>query len=396
MLLRLKNYLSSISWRRMVVLALTIILFIISGSSFSYAAYLYFQPTSLSPLSPTGGGTALSPVGFFGRAAAERPETPDSARVIPHPLNGILFTESEAKDWQSRRPMALMINNHLDARPQWGLSFADIIYEAVAEGGISRFLAIYHSRLPDKVGPVRSARRYYVDWAKEYDAWYVHWGGASTPNEADVYGYMRNIFVSSIDAPRVGPNQPFDRDKERLALVAIEHTAFARLPAVLDLAYEMYPDQVRELRPIGPWKFKDDLPQRKRPNAASVSFNFWDLPDFTVKWKYDPNTDTYVRLQGGREQIDALTNEPLRAKNVVVVFMEEKALLDEKAHLLYKTLGSGEAKIFLDGEVIEATWERSALSLRTLFFDSSQSEINFNRGQVWIEVLPTGTTLTYN
>ena len=178
--------------------------------------------------------------------------------------------------------------------------------------------------------------------------------------------------------------------------MAIEHTAFARLPAVYELAYEMYPDQARELRPVGQWKFKEDLEQNKRSSAASVSFNFWDLPNFVIRWEYDPKTNTYVRFQGGDEQVDALTSEPLRAKNVIVIFMEEKALLDEKAHLLYETLGSGDAKIFLDGRAIEATWERSGLSLRTLFFDSSQSEINFNRGQVWIEVLPTGTTLTYN
>lgn len=396
MLLSLRNYLSTLSGRKRIVLVLTLILFIISGSSFSYAAYVYFQSTSLSPLSPDEGGAALSPVDFFGRAAAERLETPDSAKVVPHPLNGVLFTESEAKDWQSRRALAVTINNHVDARPQWGLSFADIIYEAVAEGGISRFLAIYHSYLPDKVGPVRSARRYYVDWAKEYDAWYAHWGGASTANEANVYDYMRKIYVSSIDVPGIGPNEPFDRDPERLKKVGIEHTAFARLPLVYEAAYRMYPDQVRPFRPIKSWKFKDDVASGKRPSASSVEFNFWDLPDFVVKWEYDPKTDTYIRFQGGEEQVDALTNEPLRAKNVIVIFMEEKALLDEKAHLLYKTLGSGDAKIFLDGKVVEATWERSALSFRTLFFDSSQSEITFNRGQVWIEVLPTGTTLTYN
>lgn len=396
MLQNLKDYTSSLTAAKKIVFFITVILFIVAGASFSSAAYLYFQPSDKVP-DKVPSGEAVSPLGFFGKAISEKVEVSPSANLtVPSPLNGILYTEEEAKLWQSRRPMAVMVNNHVAARPQWGLSQADIIYEAVAEGGISRFLAIYHSKIPDKVGPVRSARKYYVDFAKEYDAWYAHWGGASTANEANVYDYMRTIFVSSIDVPSVGLSEPFDRDPERLRMVAIEHTAFARLPLVYEAAYRMYPDQVRQFRPLELWKFKDDVPDDKRPNASSVEFNFWDLPDFVVKWEYDPKTNTYVRFQGGKEQVDAVTNEPLKAKNVIVEFMQETALLDEKSHLLYKTLGRGNAKIFLDGKVIEATWNRANLANRTKYFDVSGSEIVFDRGQTWIEVLPNGNALTYN
>lgn len=395
MLQNLKNYISSLTVAKRVVFIMTVFLFMAAGASFSFASYLYFQPMgNISDKVPLG--EAVSPSGFFGKAAQEKVERVPDNRTIPSPLNGILYTEEEAKIWQSRRPMGVMVNNHVDARPQWGLSQADIIYEAVAEGGISRFLAIYHSQIPDKVGPVRSARKYYVDWAKEYDAWYVHWGGASTANEANVYDYMRKIFVSSIDVPSIGLSEPFDRDPERLGMVAIEHTSFARLPLVYETAYRMYPDQVQQLRAIETWKFKDDAAENKRPNISSVEFNFWDLPSFIVKWEYDPKTNTYVRFQGGKEQVDALTNESLKAKNVIVEFTLETALLDEKAHLLYKTLGKGSAKIFFDGKVIEATWNRADLGRRTKYFDINSSEIVFNRGQTWIEVLPTGNALTYN
>ena len=392
----LRNYTRSLSIAKRVVLILTVLFFITAGSSFSYAAYIFFLPAR-PETTPSASG-AVSPVDFFGKANKERVEALLDQRTVASPLNGLLFTEEEAKAWQARRPMAVMINNHRDARPQWGLSSADIIYEAVAEGGISRFLAIFHSSSPEKVGPVRSARKYYVDWVKEYDAWYAHWGGASTANEANVYDYMRTIFVSSIDAMWAGsgPQSAFDRDMERANEVAWEHTGYARVPILYETAYKQYPDQAQALREFESWKFKEDLVEDKRPSTASVEFNFWDLPEFVVKWEYDAKTNTYVRFQGGKEQQDALTNEPLRAKNVIVVFMQETALLDEKAHLLYKTLGNGNAKVFRDGQVVEATWSRVELSRRTKFFDKKGAEVIFSRGQTWIEVLPIGNAITFN
>ena len=90
------------------------------------------------------------------------------------PLNGAYFTKGEREVWEKRRPLAVMIENHADSRPQSGLSRADVVYEAVAEGGISRFLAVFYcgaaagSAKPYDVGPVRSARTYFLDWASEY------------------------------------------------------------------------------------------------------------------------------------------------------------------------------------------------------------------------------------
>lgn len=394
MLQNLKNYIGALNLAKKVILLMMIGFFSVAGASFSYIIYGLVKPSSTS--SAVTSSTKISPLDFFGKASSQKVETPQTERTVESPLNGLMYSTSEAKEWQARRPMAVMVNNHVDARSQWGLSYADIVYEAVAEGGISRFLAIYHSKLPDKVGPVRSARKYYVDWAKEYDAWYAHWGGASTANEANVYDYMRTIYVSSIDVPSIGPNEPFDRDPERLKQVAIEHTGYARLPLVYEAAYRMYSDQVREFRPISAWKFKEDAVEDKRPAMSSAEFNFWDLTDFIVKWEYDPKTNTYIRHQGGKVQVDALTNESLRAKNVVIQFMQETSLMDEKAHLLYKTIGRGTAKILLDGKVMDATWERKDLATRTRYFDTSGLEIVFNRGLTWIEVLPIGNTITYN
>jgi len=110
------------------------------------------------------------------------------------PLNGALYTKAEKNVWESRRPLAVMIENHQESRPQSGLSDADVIYEAVAEGGITRFMALFYcnaAAYEPIVGPVRSARTYFLDWASEYNfPLYAHVGGANTPGPANALGQI--------------------------------------------------------------------------------------------------------------------------------------------------------------------------------------------------------------
>lgn len=397
-MVNIKGYFLTLNQNKKAVFLLTIISFLASLSFFSLAAaqVLGKQDSQKKEIA--------APTDFFGRAIKSKPDSnspTDSAnRTIPSPLNGVLYTEAEAADWKSRRPMAVMVNNHILARPQAGLSQADVIYEVVAEGGISRFLAVFHSKIPEKVGPVRSARKYYVDFAKENDAWYAHWGGASTANEANVYDYMRTIYVSSVDAMWAGASafwRDFSRD------VPTEHTGYTSIPKLYETAYDRYPDQVKTWRDaVNSWVFKEDGLAAGRPQSQSVSFNFWDLPDFVVKWDYDNSTNSYKRSQGGKVFNDAESDQQIAAKNVIVLFMDERSLNDGKGHLLYKTLGQGTGKAFLDGKEIDIKWSRKSANERTRFLvsndptvkSSPETDLQLNRGQIWIEVLPTATTVT--
>lgn len=318
---------------------------------------------------------------------------PSKEGTVASPLNGLLYTEEGAKVWQERRPMAVVVNNHFEARPQTGLSEADLVYEAVAEGGITRFLAIFHSRSPEKVGPVRSARVYFADWAREYDAWLAHWGAAQVdPNnpavsnpQADAFARMRTVFVPSIDQMAVGASAFW---REPKAGLATEHTGYTSVPKLYQTGYRLYPDQEREFREIKPWLFKDDLPEEKRPEKQSLSFNFWDDPNYEVLWEYERGENNYSRSQGGKPHLDAGTGGPLTAKNVVIIFMPETRLFDKKAHLLYGTIGSGKATVFLDGKTIKGRWSRPTVEGRTRFYGPNEEEIAFNRGLTWLEILP--------
>lgn len=332
---------------------------------------------------------------------------------VESPINGVLYTKSQAEIFMGRRPLAIIINNHIQARPQFGLSEADLIYEAVAEGGITRFLAIFHAKDSDKVGPVRSARVYYEDWAAEFNSWFAHWGGAFMDDDdkanqndlnyqftchpdADSYAKINRIGLPSLDQMWLG-NTAYWRENERG--VATEHTGFTSTQKLYNEAPNRYPEEGwQNLETFQTWLFKNDLPGADRPESGSFSVYFWEgYDDYDVRWEYDFKTNEYVRYQGGQKQIDAANNRELRAKNVIVQFTDQSFFGDKKGHLKYETIGTGKAKVFLDGKVIDAEWNKPAIRERSRYFNTETGdEIRFNRGQIWIEIVPTGNEITYS
>lgn len=324
--------------------------------------------------------------------------------VAASKINGVLYPKDKAEQFINKKPMAVVINNHKQARPSYGLSEADIIYEAVAEGGITRFMTVFQSHEPEKVGSVRSARVYYLDFASEYHPWFAHWGGAYTspndpPNttnpEADAYAYMRKHSIPNLDQMWIGADAYWREPLNR----ATEHTGFTSIKKLYEIATKYWPGGWDVYKDFGSWKFKDDELEDQRPQSASISFDFWQnftRSDFTVKWEYDPVKNIYLRFQGGEAQMDGNNNQQLAARNVIVQFMKEKSANDRKNHLFYEALSRGKAKILRDGKMIEASWERLDLQDRTRFYDETGREIEFNRGQIWVEVVPEGNSVTYN
>jgi len=374
-----------------------------------YGVLSYFRWNSRGMAIPWIGGLEGS-----GEQLEEVPQISSTgAKTEPSPINGVLYTKEQAEVFMNRRPLAIMINNHVDARPQFGLSKADLIYEAVAEGGITRFLALFHSRDVNKVGPVRSARIYYEDWAAEFNAWYAHWGGAYMTVEdkthkddpsydftcnpaADAYAKINRINLPSLDQMWLG-GTAYWRDNSRG--VAREHTGFTSTMKLWKEAPNRYPGW-EGFVDFDHWKFKEDQPAQA-PNpatgtgsgqaslASQVSFTFWGTPGYDVRWEYDPASNSYKRYQGGKLQVDAgAGNTPIMAKDVILQFTPESSFNDRKHHLNYQTVGTGDAKIFLDGKVLDATWKKKDIRSRTKFYDRRGNEVKFNRGQIWIEVVP--------
>lgn len=380
-------------------------------------SYAFFNITSAR-----SSGIDSEKLGSVREKIATEPKTEEC------PLNGAYFTKTEQQIWSGRRPMGIMIENSLDSRPQSGMSNADIIYEAVAEGGVTRFLAMYHCGAAAEnvtVGPIRSSRVYFIDWVSEYGAEpvYVHFGGANNicSNPEDPACTDEGTKQPGVVDPRVmaleelinlgwrhsrgnaldgGANAgapAIVRDQYRLGdePAAWEHSAIGSTDLLYNLAIERGFDGRGWDRDFTAWKFADSQPVAN-PDATEIDFEFWsNKPDYDVSWKYDQDMNSYVRLNGGDPHIDWENKEQLTASNVVVMFVEEEGPVDDELHMYYETLGAGEAIIFQNGTAIEGTWEKPSRTERTKFYDESGKEISFVRGVIWIEAVPRGNEILY-
>jgi hypothetical protein len=341
----------------------------------------------------------------------------DAPKTEACPINGMKYTNAEKEIWSKRRPITAMIENHADSRPASGLSKADVVYEAVAEGGITRFLGVFYcgvSAEEVQIAPVRSARIYFIDYASEYGdkPIFMHVGGANNfSGSGDTAKDVRALETLESLGWRVPKGNDFDttydsgfpvfwRNYERLDhTVATEHTMMASLDAAFAEAEKRgfaAKDENGDAwdENFVSWKFNDDKAQT--PTAATISFAFWDnKPDYNVEWKYDSANNQYLRFNGGKEFVDLTTKKQLTSKNVVILFAKERGPVDRNLHMFYTTTGTGNAIVFQNGVAIKGTWSKKTRMDRTKFLDESGKEISFVRGTIWIEVVPSGNEVSY-
>ncbi len=320
------------------------------------------------------------------------------------PLNGALYSKQQKEWWEKHRPLGVMIENHQESRPQSGLSFADVIYEAVAEGGITRFLTLYHCRDAGFIGPVRSARTYFLDFISEYGDYplYAHVGGANSEGPANALGQIEDYgWKLYNDMNQFSIACPiFCRYEDRLGhLVATEHTMYSTTNKLWKFAAKDRGLADKDKKGnkwdenFVSYTFKDDASISSRPENQSIHMEFWKgYSQYFVDWNYAKSTNLYLRKNGGVDHIDNNTKKVLSAKTIVALFMLESNANDgyeNNLHLVYKTKGTGKAMVFMDGKQIVGTWKKDKRSSRTLVFDNNGAPIELNRGVLWFEVLPT-------
>ena len=308
----------------------------------------------------------------------------------PTLLDGVLVYKKDLERLNKRLPLAVIIDNHVEARPPEGLASAELVYEAIAEGGITRFMAVYWRQDIERIAPVRSARVYYLDWAKELDAVFIHHGRATSAGPADVTSAIARLGIRNLDGFYLDgavdfrdPNRPAPHDawtSTELLWSTAEQFGFVGPPA------------------IEPWLFKDDEPKRfddpSFRQAKTVDISFGGSGEYSVQWKWDRKSNTYLRSQGGRAHGDA-DGRRIGAHNVVVQFVTMRSAGDGTAHLLFDTIGPGSSVVFRDGVAAEGTWRKDSAGSRTRFYNAEGKEIAFNRGNTWVEIVPAGYQVGY-
>ncbi len=370
------------------------LLSIIAGAIVLYAAaagvsYLVFTKVLKNPVNIS------TPFGSLTDVTSGNEE---GTKDRPCPLSGAMYTKAREDQWKKRRPLGVMIENHVDARPIIGLSRADIVYEAVAEGGITRTLDIYLCQDVGDLAPIRSARTYFLDWVSEYNAAYAHVGGANTPGPADALGQIRDYGI--LDMDQFGLGFPtYWRGTDKLAPHNVHSTTKKLWEAADSRGFGAESKDGKKWNDgFVEWKFKDDAPLEARVDQKPITVPFWSqAPEYTVTWQYDKNANVYRRVINGAAQTDPVTSEQMSPKNVIVQFEVESQANDgyPDGHLLYKTTGIGNALIFQDGKVIHGTWNKKSRTARTVYLDSNGKEVTLNRGQIWIQVVPFGNVVNY-
>lgn len=297
-----------------------------------------------------------------------------SPTVFVSPLDGKSYND---KNKANRHPLAVVIENHPSARPQTGIINASIVYEAITEGGITRFLAIFGPTDAKELGPIRSARLFFMDWLKEFDAFFAHAGG----NE----DALANIDTYAIkDIPHA--NDYYWRDYKGRN-VASEHTLYSST----DKLYQYASDKGYDINSskYEKYKFKKNGPGIQE-GGKGVEIDFSSV-SYRVSWAYDFGTNSYSRSLAGSEHKDLASGETIKANNIIVQTVS-RTLQPHGSYgdqnWVFETIGSGNAKVYRDGKEITATWKKTALTSRTKFYNESGAEIEFNPGKTWIEVIP--------
>jgi hypothetical protein len=315
--------------------------------------------------------------------------------LIYEDLSGIATTAELAH----RYPIAVMIDDSPAARQQAGLSVASIVWQAPAEGGIPRYMAMFQSGTPPRIGPVRSARLYFVRWAAEWKAVYLHAGGPP-PLRAFLAG--RQTLVLDVNG----------RATSRVRFRAAPHNLYTEGPrfrrfaerdlATGKLAYD--PSEPGRLQP-----YRDAAPEADRgPDGGTIRVTYTSAK---VSYQYDRASNAWLRSVDGREQHDALDTAnkgngtigagPRIAPTTVVVMVvpiRRSKTIEGPAlgRLEADSIGTNTAWVFADGRVTKGTWRKKSPTDRTRFLDAAGREMVFPRGQIFVQVVPTASAAGFS
>ena len=276
------------------------------------------------------------------------------------------------------RPIAVMIDNHSDAWPQAGLNQAYMVYEIIVEGGETRLMALFKGVDLDKIGPVRSARHYFIDYAMENDAIYVHFG-QSPQAQSDIKKYdIDDINGIAEDGTT------FWRVKDKYA----PHNAVTSTEKLLESAksknYRTTSTEKSVLNYV-----TDEVNLEEGQVADTITIPHSDLQ--TVKYEYDKENKVYVRYARGEEQTDWETDEPVTTKNIIITFCNNYTLTDSenKGRQGLKNIGTFDGYYITNGRAIQIQCIKNARDEKTIYQDMNGKEIQVNDGNTFVNICPT-------
>lgn len=315
-------------------------------------------------------------VGCSKEKAEPKPDLDDNERDIvaeeveQKPMYSYPLTGEPTEIQSTNRAVSVMINNHPAARPQSGLNKADLVFEVLAEGGITRLLAVFQSEMPEKVGPVRSARPYYIELAKGLDAIYIFHGWSPDAQKLIQSGYVDDLNGLYYDGTL------FNRASFRKA----PHNSYITHENIIKGAEQN--GYTLEGAPTS-YKFLSENDEIDGTAQSNVTISYSNK-DFEVHYEYDPSLKKYLRFSGGEQTVDYETNEPVLLNNIFIVQMDHTVIDDVGRRKVDLTSG-GKALLLQDGKLREVTWEN--VDGRIVPYLNG-GEVRLVPGKTWINIVP--------
>ena len=333
-----------------IILGIVLVLLIAGGTT----AALYFLNQKPEPV----------------KEVVKKPEPKPEPVIYHSPLTGNIVPDLATT---TKATTGIMIENSPDARPQSGIKESGVVFEAVAEGGITRFLVVYQEQKPQLIGPVRSVRMYYIDWIAAFNASVAHIGGS-----AAALAEVRNGSYRDID--QFFNAGAYWRATDRYAPHNV-YTSFERL------------DALNAAKGFTESKFtgfaRKDSKASAAPTATQINVTI-SSPLFNSSYAYNAETNTYNRSQAGAPHVDREAGQ-ISPRVVIVLKTKETRVLEDGWREQITTIGSGAATIFQDGEAIEGTWTKASKTDQIVFTDATGAAIKLARGQTWITAVSDAT-----
>lgn len=278
----------------------------------------------------------------------------------------------------NERPIAVMIDNHSDAWPQAGLNKAYMVYEIVVEGGETRLMALFKGQDLDKIGPVRSARHYFIDYAMENDAIYVHFG-QSPQAQSDIKKYSINDINGIAE-----DGTTFWRVKDKVA----PHNAVTSTEKLIQSAKNKKFRTTSKEKSVLNYS-AEEVNLENGISANEITIPHSDLQ--TVKYKYDEDSKKYVRYARGKEQTDWETKESVETKNIIITLCDNYTLSDveNKGRQGLKNIGTFDGYYITNGKAIKIKCTKNARDEKTVYKDLQGNEIKVNDGNTFVNICPT-------
>jgi DUF3048 family protein len=354
----LKDRLRAITKKQWIIISVVAVL-IIGGGAGAYFTFFKKEPVA-------------QPIKKVNKIPAAQP----APTTIASTLSGL-----QVDPVINTRPVVgVMIENSTDARPQSGLDNASVVFEAVAEGGITRFLALFQDKNPAYLGPVRSVRPYYIQWAMGFDAGIAHVGGSP-----EALQNLKDWKAKDLD--QFSNGSYFRRITSRAA----PHNVYTSIDQLFDLSNKKgFSSSTFTGFP------RKTSAASKTPTATSVDFTISSAA-FNAHYDYEATTNTYLRSEGGAPHnvIDEAGKATQLRPNVVVALVMAQGVNADRIHTTYASLGSGQAYIFQDGIVTAATWKKNSQTEQLTFIDAAGAPVKLNPGQTWLTALAANERVVY-